>query len=79
MRSDCGTETVMLVAQQLSFHDLFETTVPQDKCHQNVKSSRNKIEAVWSRYLKAIGHSIMAVLEDGFRSGIYNDRDLLEG
>ena len=61
-RSDSGTETVKQVAIQYALHDEIDSNVPRKDQHRYVKSTRNKIEACWSRYLRDIGHAIMEVL-----------------
>ncbi|KAI8891911.1 hypothetical protein BC833DRAFT_613052 [Globomyces pollinis-pini] len=79
-RSDSGTENVGVAAIQAVLHAEFNAsdTLP-DKHHQFVASTRNiKIEALWSRFLKAKGFTLMDTLKEGFEIGIYDPEDTFE-
>ena len=79
VRSDCGTETVIVSSVIQAMHLCLSTGVDCAESVKYVPSTRNqKIESAWSRYLKAIGKNIQDTLQFGFENRLYNEKDQLE-
>lgn len=58
---------------------MHNTGVEEREAHKFVKSTRNvKIESLWSRWLKAKGHAIRNVLEEGMQQDLYDEKNQLE-